>query len=185
MSEQVQSPGQREGEQVGGADEPQEGQGRQPEAEEPAADQPGEAAGAGSMPQTAADLAAMLEGRSDEEIVAGIRAQGYDHVLGQVFAQMQARFLPDRAAGRTAVIQYDITTPEGTESYQVDVDNGTCTTSRGTTREPVVTLVLGLPDFFRLISGKLNGVQAFMSGKLRIRGDMMMAQTMQGWFDQG
>jgi putative sterol carrier protein len=24
---------------------------------------------------------------------------------------------------------------------------------------------------------------AFMSGKLKLKGDMMLAQTMQGWFD--
>jgi putative sterol carrier protein len=37
----------------------------------------------------------------------------------------------------------------------------------------------------RLVSGKLNGMQAFFAGKLKLTGDMMFAQTMQGWFNQG
>ncbi|HEY8739989.1 MAG TPA: SCP2 sterol-binding domain-containing protein [Candidatus Dormibacteraeota bacterium] len=140
--------------------------------------------GGGTQPQSAADLAAMLDGASDGDIGSAIKAMGYDSVLGQIFSEMQTRFLPEKAPGRTAVIQYDINTADGTEAYQVVVDNGTCTTAKGGDREPTVTLVLALPDFLRLISGKLNGVQAFMSGKLKIRGDMMLAQTMQAWFDQ-
>ena len=46
------------------------------------------------------------------------------------------------------------------------------------------TLTLNAADFLRLITGKLNGMQAFMSGKLKIGGDMMFAQVMQGWFRQ-
>jgi putative sterol carrier protein len=129
-------------------------------------------------------LASMLEGRSDDEVNSFVKEAGYDAVLGQVFSGMQARFLPDKAADHNAVIQYDINTPDGAESYQAVVAYGTCTVGKGTDADPSVTLVLSLPDFLRLISGQLNGVQAFMSGKLKIRGDMMLAQTMQAWFDQ-
>ena len=45
-------------------------------------------------------------------------------------------------------------------------------------------VTLNVADFLRLITGKLNGMQAFMSGKLKIQGDMMFAQVMQGWFRQ-
>ena len=163
MSEQVETPHiEDQGEQVGGADEP---------------------AGT-AMPTSAADLAAVLEGRSDEEIESFIKGQGYDAVLGQIFSEMQGRFLPEKTGGRSAVIQYDITTADATETYQVVVADATCKTGKGSGEEPTVTLVLSLPNFLRLISGKLNGVQAFMSGKLKIRGDMMLAQSMQGWFDQ-
>src|SRR5438132_1209472 len=47
-----------------------------------------------------------------------------------------------------------------------------------------VTLALAFPDFLRLVSGKLDGMQAFFSGKLKVSGDMMFAQTMQSWFKQ-
>ena len=47
-----------------------------------------------------------------------------------------------------------------------------------------MTLGLSLPDFLRLILGSLDGMQAFMSGKLKIGGDVMLAQVMQSWFDR-
>ena len=97
--------------------------------------------------------------------------------------EMAKRFLPDKAVGKNAVIQYDITTLDGTHTYQVVVAGGTCTTGPGAGQEASVTLALSAPDFLRLISGKLNGMTAFMSGKLKLKGDMMLAQTMQGWFD--
>ena len=185
MSEQVETPRRPEqGEEVGGADEATEGQPELPEDED---DKPSQGAApgalAGGVPATASDLAGLLDGRSDDEIIEFVKGLGYDAVLGQIFGEMGARFLPEKAAGRSAVIQYDVNTPDGAETYQAIVAGGQCTTAKGAEKEPSVTLVLSLPDFLRLISGKLNGVQAFMSGKLKIRGDMMLAQTMQAWFD--
>ena len=136
------------------------------------------------QPASAAALAEMIGDRSDEEINSFIAEAGKENVLGPIFQGMQERFLPEKAADKAAVIQYDIGLAEGTESYQVDVHDGTCTTSQGTAKEPTVTLALSGPDFLRLVSGKLDGVQAFMSGKLKLKGDMMLAQTMQRWFDQ-
>lgn len=133
---------------------------------------------------TPEDLARLLEGKSDGDINAWVTQEGADTILRPIFEGMQARFLPDKAAGKSAVIQYDVTTAEGVESWQVDVKDGTCTVAKGADKEASVTLALALPDFLRLVTGKLNGVQAFMSGKLKVRGDMMLAQTMQGWFDQ-
>jgi putative sterol carrier protein len=130
------------------------------------------------------DLATILDGRSDDEVDGFVKQAGYDVVLGNVFSEMKARFLPDKAAGRTGVIQYEIKTLDGDEVYQVEVTGGQCSAGKGSEKEPSVILVLTLPDFLRLISGRLNAVQAFMSGKLKVRGDMMVAQTMQAWFDQ-
>jgi putative sterol carrier protein len=133
----------------------------------------------------AEDLGALIEGKSDEEINAFVEQQGADNIFRPIFEGMQQRFLPEKAAGKTAVIQYDIVTTAGTESWQVDVAEGRCNASKGAEKPATVTLQLATPDFLRLITGKLNGVQAFMSGKLKVKGDMMLAQTMQTWFDQG
>jgi putative sterol carrier protein len=133
---------------------------------------------------SAADLAGIIEGKSDDEILALIKDLGEESFFGGIFDEMARHFLPDKAAGKNAVIQYDIATPDGAQTFQVVVADGTCTTSAGAGQDPSVTLALSAPDFLRLISGKLNGMTAFMSGKLKLKGDMMLAQSMQGWFDQ-
>ena len=134
---------------------------------------------------SAADLANIVGDKSDEELNKLIKdLEGEDSIIKVIFDRMPERFLAEKAVGRSAVVQYDINLPEGTENWQVVIADGSCTTSKGAGKEANVTLISSGPDFLRLISGKTNGVQAFMSGKLKLKGDMMLAQTMQGWFDQ-
>jgi putative sterol carrier protein len=38
-------------------------------------------------------------------------------------------------------------------------------------------------DLIALLKGELNGMTAFMTGKLQIDGDLMLAQRMSGFFD--
>jgi putative sterol carrier protein len=127
-------------------------------------------------------LAQLLEGRSDEEINEFVTAAGVDTVLSQVFDAMQERFAPEKAAGQSAVVQWDITAPDGTKTYQFKVADGAASWSEGAGDTPRVTLTFSLPDFLRFVAGQLDGMQAFMSGKLKLGGDIMLAQTMQAWF---
>lgn len=130
----------------------------------------------------AQDLASMVEGRSDQEITSAIEKEGTDKVLGDIFNGMAAAFVPEAAAGQSAIVQYDVGASGGTKSYQLKVAGGKCIVQKGSPEPARVTLALALPDFLRLIAGKLDGMQAFMTGKLRLSGDMMFAQTMQTWF---
>ena len=133
-------------------------------------------------PMTQDQLGELIEGRSDEEINEALGQMGTDQVLDQIFNEMQKRFQADKAAGQSAVVQWDITAPDSTRTYQLKIENGTCEVNKGGSDSPRVTLGLSLADFMRFISGKLDGMQAFMSGKLKLSGDMMFAQTMQAWF---
>ncbi len=130
------------------------------------------------------ELAATLEGRSDEEITQGVVAQGADTVLGQIFAGMSEAFLPEKAGSQSAVIQYDINVGGTVHTYQLKIAGGKCELVKGAAGPARVTLTLQAPDFLRLVTGTLNGMQAFMTGKLKLTGDMMFAQVMQGWFEQ-
>jgi len=40
------------------------------------------------------ELAAMIEGKSDDEINAGVAERGTEKVLGQILAYMATRFVP-------------------------------------------------------------------------------------------
>jgi alkyl sulfatase BDS1-like metallo-beta-lactamase superfamily hydrolase len=128
------------------------------------------------------ELAAMIEGKSDDEINAGVAELGTEKVLGQIFDYMAGQFQPERAGNQSAVIGWDITSPEGTHSYQLKVADGTCTVAQGNAETARVTLGMALADFLRFLTGQMDGMQAFMAGKLRLSGDMMFAQSMQAWF---
>ena len=128
-------------------------------------------------------LAQLLDGRSDEEIDEFVNAAGIDTVLTQVFDAMKERLDPQKAAGQTAVVQWDVNAPDGTHSYQFKVENGSGSWSQGTPDTPRVTLTFSRADFLRFVAGQLDGMQAFMGGKLRLAGDMMFATTLQTWFN--
>ena len=132
----------------------------------------------------AAVLTELVQGKSDEELNQLASDLGVDALLAQIFDGMQQAFVPDKAAGVEATVQWDVTVADGVHSWQVVVADGTCTATAGKADAPRVTLGLALPDFLRFIAGELDGMQAFMSGKLRLSGDLMFAQTMQAWFDR-
>lgn len=128
-------------------------------------------------------LAAALDGKSDAEVVAAVAEAGLDPVLDKVFATMVARFLPDRARGLRATIQWNLDTSDGLRSFYLQVDGTTCSFSRGRASQPRVTIEASLPVFLRILAGRLNGLQAFASGLLRVSGEQAFALSQQLWFD--
>ncbi len=130
------------------------------------------------------DLVNMIEGRNDAEIVAAFSEMGIDTALDRVFAGMVDAFLPDRAGKDSAVIQWDLMTPDGPRVYQLAVADGKCQWNRDSLAQSRVSLKIAVPDFLRLITGKLGGMQAFFQGKLKVGGDVIFAQTQEKWFQK-
>ena len=134
------------------------------------------------------EFAALIKGKSDDQIYDALAASsaGIPNELGSLIddlaSSMEAAFDPSSAAGQTAVIQYDITTPEGPYSFQLSVKDGTCTKTRDSDEKARVYLALSLPNFLRLVSGNLTGQQAYFSGALKVGGDVVLAIELENWF---
>jgi putative sterol carrier protein len=62
------------------------------------------------------------------------------------------------------------------------VSDGTCSTSSAPESEPRVTLKMDGVDFLKLVSGNASGPMMFMSGKLKIEGDLMFSAQIQSMF---
>ncbi len=134
------------------------------------------------QPMTRQQLAELIADRDNGEIEKLVSDLGPDQVLDQVFDQMGTA-LTDKAASQSAVVQWDITLPDTTtRTYTTRIENGSLTSAKEPAQSPRVTLALGLADFMRLVAGKLDGVQAFMAGRLKLKGDIMFAQSLQSWF---
>ncbi len=95
--------------------------------------------------------------------------------VAAVFAAMPDAFNPEAAAGVEAVFQYAISGPGGGD-WQVAVSAGTCTVKTGRADSPTCTLIMAAPDFLEMIAGRLDPMQAFTTGKLKIEGDVMKSQ---------
>jgi NAD(P)-dependent dehydrogenase (short-subunit alcohol dehydrogenase family)/putative sterol carrier protein len=103
--------------------------------------------------------------------------EGPDLTVKGILKAMPDSFLADQAAGVDVVFQYEISGPEG-GSWYVAVKDGACEIVEGSHDSPTTTLKLGDVDFVKMMSGELNPMVAFTSGKLKIEGDMMKSQLM-------
>ena len=103
--------------------------------------------------------------------------------VAQIFPVMCERFIPSKAEGLNATIQFNLTGDNG-GLYWLKIGNGTCEAGEGQAENPKMTLKAAADDWHAVSSGKLNAMQAFMSGKLKIEGDMGLAMKMQTMFAQ-
>ena len=99
----------------------------------------------------------------------------------ETFDLMPSRFKPDKAQGVNAVIQYEIT-GEGGGNWYATIKEGTCTVTAGTDPNPTLTLTMSGQDWLDMLAGKLSGQMAFMSGKLKLKGDMGLAMKLPSLF---
>ncbi len=99
----------------------------------------------------------------------------------EVFEQMQGRFRPDKAAGTHAVIQYDIS-GDGGGTWHAVIKDGACAVQEGAGTNPTLTLSMAAPDWLDMVSGKQSGQMLFMSGKLKLKGDMGLAMRLGSMF---
>lgn len=76
-----------------------------------------------------------------------------------------------KLAGMNCVYQFRV----GDANYSVALTDGNAVVSKGEAAAPNCTITMADPDFLALVSGKLNGQMAFMTGKLKIAGDFGLA----------
>lgn len=88
-------------------------------------------------------------------------------------------FKADAAAGTECTIQFNVSEP----AYVV-IKGGSCEVISGTTDSPSLGVTMDDADLIALLKGELDGMGAFMSGKLQVEGDLMLAQQMGSFFDQ-
>jgi putative sterol carrier protein len=83
-------------------------------------------------------------------------------------------------AGTTVAWKFD----DGAQ-YHISIgEGGTAKWGEGLGESPRLTFLTSSATWVKMVAGKLDGMQAFMTGKLRIEGDMMFAQQFQGLFNR-
>jgi putative sterol carrier protein len=104
--------------------------------------------------------------------------------IAQIFPTMVQRFLPEKAQGVNAVIQFNLSGDNG-GLYWMRIADGKCEAGQGAAENPKMTLKAAADDYLAVTSGKLNPTQAVFTGKLKIEGDMSLAMKMTTMFAQG
>lgn len=99
----------------------------------------------------------------------------------EVFSKVPQSFNARAAKNLDAVFQFDVT-GEGGGNWNVIVKEGACQVSQGKHTAPSVTLTMSSETWLAMVNKQLNGMQAFMSGKLKVSGDIMLAQRIPDLF---
>jgi putative sterol carrier protein len=80
-------------------------------------------------------------------------------------------FVPEQAQDLTATVQIDFT-QDGGGIYVVSIANGQCTVSEGAIDQPDAVMLTSQETYLAVAEGTLNVMTAFMTGKLRVSGNL-------------
>ena len=90
---------------------------------------------------------------------------------------MPQKFNPSKAAGIDTVIQLSITGDNGGE-WHIIIKNQKMDIKQGVHPSPAITVKMKDTDYVDMVNGKLSGERAFMTGKLKFKGDMSAAMKL-------
>lgn len=91
-----------------------------------------------------------------------------------------SREFKEAAGGSRATIQNVINTSDGQKRYWIRIEDGAVDLGGGDAEHPDATIEQEYETAAALARSELNAVGAFMTGKLRINGSMMLLMQLQG-----
>jgi len=102
--------------------------------------------------------------------------------IAEVMDRLPGALIPEKAAGVDAVIHFKFTGAEPGE-WNAVIKDGKAEVARGIPHfKPTMTLTSDSADFISILTGELDGTQAFMLGKVKLAGDLNVAMKMMQMF---
>jgi putative sterol carrier protein len=133
----------------------------------------------------ASQLAEMVGQVPEEQLAEGMaHPEGRRMILDEIFNRMSEHAEPDKLDGVDAVVHFRITERSDGEAdvYEAVIRGGEVKVNRDATEQPKVTITTGPVHFVKLVTGQQSGPVMFMTGKLKLDGDVMFASRMTSFF---
>lgn len=103
--------------------------------------------------------------------------------LKEVMKGMVGAFNPEAARGVDAVIQLNAS-GEGGGNYIITVNDGQADMDAGQADNPTVTINVAATDWIAITKGELDPTRAFMTGKVKLSGDIGLMMKFQRMFSR-
>src|SRR5512140_1130530 len=102
--------------------------------------------------------------------------------VADIMERMPGAIIPEKAAGVDSVIHFKFTGAEPGE-WNAVIKDGKAEVARGIPHfKPNLTLSADSSDFVKIFTGEMDGMQAFMQGKVKVQGDLNLAMKMMQMF---
>jgi len=116
---------------------------------------------------------------------SGAAATASNFKSAALFEELEKRVGTDGAAlvkQINGIYQFDITKDGKTESWGVDLKNGNGKLINGKPEKPDCIITVDDDDFIQIFTGKMNAQEAFMGGKLKLKGNIQLAMKLSALF---
>ena len=122
---------------------------------------------------------------SDDDLRQLMASEMRSQILDEIFRRMVQHFRPDRAQGVEAVIHWKILDrPDGGyDHYEFVIASGSASLNEAPTLDPTLEFRIAPVHFLRLVTGNAAGPMLFMTGKLKIKGDLGLAARAPSFFE--
>ncbi len=102
--------------------------------------------------------------------------------VADLMSKLPAAFASRKPSGMDAVVHFKIGGAEAGE-WNAVIKNGDCEVAQGLPHfRPTITVTADSADLIRIYEGELDGTQAYMSGRVKVVGDMAAAAQIIGLF---
>jgi putative sterol carrier protein len=110
-------------------------------------------------------------------VATAAAASHADSTPQEVFDAMRSSFQPAKAKSVHASYQWDLSGPNGGQ-WWIEVNDGTYKMGKGTIPNPSVTFIAKDKDWVAICHDQLSGTWAYMTGRLKVRGDQGVARKL-------
>lgn len=107
-------------------------------------------------------------------------------IIDEIFRRMGDHVRPDRTRGVNAVVHWRLSEgsgPGGYDRWESVIADSSCSVNREMTGAPKATITLSPADFLKLITQNASAPVLFLTGKLKVRGDLAFAAQLSSLFD--
>ena len=101
--------------------------------------------------------------------------------IGKLMELMPSAFLPEKAAGVTAEVQFHLKGAGGGD-WIMGIGDGSCAVRPGVMEAARLTLTAEAADYLVIVTGKLDAMSGFAQGKIKLKGDLSLAMKLMGFF---
>lgn len=100
----------------------------------------------------------------------------------EIFDAMPAAFQAQKAGSAELALQFSLSGDNG-GTWGVEIDRGSCRAFAGEVADPVATISASDQDLLAVFNGDLNAVAAYMSGRVKVAGDVTAIMNLLALFD--